>query len=248
MNIIGDTGNTETKICLVNSKKKIIKRVSLNTKKINSSLLKKSLLNLNLKNKLINKCLFCSVVPKSFDEIKTFFNKNYKIKCHELKKLKLKKIIKIKVNYKQIGSDRLANAISAINNKDNFIILDFGTATTFDVLIKNTYHGGVIAPGVKLSLNTLTDKAIQIPKINLKKTNKVIGLNTISAVRAGFFWGYEGLIDNIINLIKKETKMSFKIIITGGFSKLFKNSIKTKVTLNKDITINGLIKATNLIK
>ncbi|MDA7837339.1 type III pantothenate kinase, partial [Candidatus Pelagibacter sp.] len=131
---------------------------------------------------------------------------------------------------------------------DNFIILDFGTATTFDVLIKNTYHGGVIAPGVKLSLDTLTDKAIQIPKINLKKTNKVIGSNTISAVRAGFFWGYEGLIDNIVNLIKKETKMSFKIIITGGFSSLFKDSIKTKVTLNKDITINGLIRATTLIK
>ncbi|MDC1139711.1 type III pantothenate kinase [Candidatus Pelagibacter sp.] len=248
MIIVGDIGNTETKICLINSKKKIIKRVLLNTKKINPSLLKKSLSNLNLENKLIYKCLFCSVVPKSFNEIKIFFNKTYKIKCHELKKLKLSKLIKIKVNYRQIGSDRLANAISAINNKDNFIILDFGTATTFDVLIKNTYHGGVIAPGVKLSLNTLTDKATQIPSINLKKTNKVIGLNTINAVRAGFFWGYEGLIDNIINLIKKETKMSFKIIITGGFSNLFKNSIKPKVTLNKDITINGLIKATNLIK
>ena len=187
-------------------------------------------------------------LPKSFNVIKSFFNKTYKIKCHELKKLKLNKLVKIKVNYKQIGSDRLANAIGIINNKDNFIILDFGTATTFDVLIKNTYHGGVIAPGVKLSLDTLTDKATQIPKINLKKTNKVIGLNTISAVRAGFFWGYEGLIDNIVNLIKKETKMSFKIIITGGFSNLFKNSTKTKVTLNKDITINGLIRATTLIK
>jgi len=248
MIIVGDIGNTETKICLVNSKNKIIKRVTLMTKKINSSLLKKSLLNLSLKNKLIDKCLFCSVVPKSFNEIKSFFNKTYKIKCHELKKLKLNKLIKIKVNYTQIGSDRLANAISVINNKDNFIILDFGTATTFDVLIKNTYHGGVIAPGVKLSLDTLTDKATQIPRINLKKTNKVIGLNTISAVRAGFFWGYEGLIDNIINLIKKEAKMSFKIIITGGFSNLFKNSTKTKVTLNKDITINGLIRATTLIK
>ena len=248
MIIVGDIGNTETKICLVNSKKMIIKRVTLMTKKINSSLLKKSLLNLSLKNKLIDKCLFCSVVPKSFNEIKNFFNKTYKIKCHELKKLKLNKMIKIKVNYRQIGSDRLANAISVVNNKDNFIILDFGTATTFDVLIKNTYHGGVIAPGVKLSLDTLTDKATQIPSINLKKTNKVIGLNTISAVRAGFFWGYEGLIDNIVNLIKKETKMSFKIIITGGFSYLFKNSTKTKVTLNKDITINGLIRATTLIK
>ena len=248
MIIVGDIGNTETKICLVNSKNIIIKRVSLSTKKISHSLLNKSLSNLDLENKLIDKCLFCSVVPKSFNEIKSFFNKTYKIKCHELKKLKLNKLIKIKVNYKQIGSDRLANAISVINNKDNFIILDFGTATTFDVLIKNTYHGGVIAPGVKLSLDTLTDKATQIPKISLKKTNKVVGLNTISAVRAGFFWGYEGLIDNIVNLIKKETKMSFKIIITGGFSNLFKNSTKTKVTLNKDITINGLIRATTLIK
>jgi type III pantothenate kinase len=248
MIIVGDIGNTETKICLVNSKNIIIKKVTLMTKKISSSLLKKSLSNINLKDTLIDKCLFCSVVPKSFDEIKSFFNKNYKIKCYELKKLNLNKLIKIKVNYKQIGSDRLANAISVINDKDNFIILDFGTATTFDVLIKNIYHGGVIAPGVKLSLDTLTDKATQIPRINLKRTNKVIGLNTISAVRAGFFWGYEGLIDNIINLIKKETKMSFKIIITGGFSNLFKNSTKTKVTLNKDITINGLIRATTLIK
>jgi type III pantothenate kinase len=248
MIIVGDIGNTETKICLVNSKNIIIKRVTLTTKKINYPLFKKSLASLNLKDQVIDKCLFCSVVPRSFNEIKSFFNKTYKIKCNELKKLKLDKLIKIKVNYKQIGSDRLANAISVINNKDNFIILDFGTATTFDVLIKNTYHGGVIAPGVKLSLDTLTDKATQIPKINLKKINKVIGLNTISAVRAGFFWGYEGLIDNIINLIKKETKMSFKIIITGGFSNLFKNSTKTKVTLNKDITINGLIRATTLIK
>tara|TARA_B100000767_G_scaffold235634_1_gene229013 strand:- start:119 stop:865 length:747 start_codon:yes stop_codon:yes gene_type:complete len=248
MIIVGDIGNTETKICLVNSKKKIIKKITLNTKNIDSSLLNKYLSRLNIKNNLIKKCLFCSVVPKSYVEIKKFFNKNYKIKCHELKKLNLKKLIKIKVNYKQIGSDRLANAISTINNKDNFIILDFGTATTFDVLIKNIYHGGVIAPGVKLSLNTLTDKATQIPNINLKKTKKVIGLNTISAVRAGFFWGYEGLIDNIINLIKKETKMSFKIIITGGLSNLFKNSIKAKVILDKEITIKGLIKATTLIK
>jgi type III pantothenate kinase len=80
------------------------------------------------------------------------------------------------------------------------------------------------------------------------KTKKIIGSNTISAVRAGFFWGYAGLIDNIINLIKKDTKKSFKVIITGGFSKLFKNSINTKVILNKDITIKGLIKAVTLIK
>ena len=248
MIIVGDIGNTDTKICLINSKNKIIKRIALSTKKISSSSLKKSLSSFELKNKIIDKCLFCSVVPKSFNKIKNFFNNNFKLKCYELKMLKLNRLIKIKVNYKQIGSDRLANSIGAINNKDNFIILDFGTATTFDVLIKNTYYGGVIAPGVKLSLNTLVDKATLIPTMILKKTNKVIGLNTVNAVRAGFFWGYKGLIDNIVNLIKKETKKSFKIIITGGFSNLFKNSINTKVILNKDITINGLIKATFLIK
>ena len=248
MMIVGDIGNTETKICLINSNKKIIKRIILKTNKINFNLLKKSILKFKLKNKVIKKCLFCSVVPNIFKKIKFFFYKNYNLKCYELKNLKLKKLVKIKVNYKQIGSDRLANAIGILNNKDNFIILDFGTATTFDVLLKKTYMGGVIAPGIKLSLNTLSNKASLIPNINLKKTNKVIGLNTINAVRSGFFWGYAGLIDNIINLIKKETRKSLKIIITGGFSNLFKNSINTKVILNKDITVNGLIKASSLIK
>ena len=248
MIIVGDIGNTETKICLIDKYNKIIKKINLNTKSMNQSLLLRSFSKLRLNKLYIKKVLFCSVVPKSFDKIKKFFNRRYKIKTYELKDLNLKKLINIKVNYKQIGSDRLANAISVINEKNNYIILDFGTATTFDVLIKKTYHGGVIAPGVKLSLNTLSDRASLIPNINLKKTNKVIGLNTINAVRSGFFWGYAGLIDNIVNLIKKETKKSFKIIITGGFSDLFKKSIKTKVTLNKDITINGLIKAAILIK
>ena len=78
--------------------------------------------------------------------------------------------------------------------------------------------------------------------------SRVIGKDTKSAVRSGFFWGYAGLIDNVINLIKKETKKSFKIIITGGFSQLFKNSIKTKAKQDSDITINGLIRASKLIK
>ena len=157
-------------------------------------------------------------------------------------------MINIKVNFKQVGSDRLTNAISLLNSKDNFIILDFGTATTFDVITQKTYRGGIIAPGIKISLNTLSDKATLIPKINLKQIKKVIGIDTISAVRSGFFWGYAGLIDNIVNLIKKETGKSFKLVITGGFSDLFKKSIKTKLKQNKDITIKGLIKISKLIK
>jgi len=248
MILVGDIGNTETKICLVAPNKKIIKKIIFNTKNINNSLLRKSFKKLNLRNSDIEKNLFCSVVPKAFLLIKKYLKKFYNFNCYEIKDLKISNLIKIKVSKKQIGSDRLANAISVMNNKDNFIILDFGTATTFDVLIKNIYHGGVIAPGLNLSLNTLINKASLIPNLSLKKMKNVIGLNTINAVRAGFFWGYRGLIDNIITLIKKETKKSFKIIITGGFSHLFTKSINTKVVVDKDITIKGLIKIADLIK
>ena len=247
MNILGDIGNSETKVFLVNNNNKILKYIVFPSKKLTNKILYakfKSLINDFSK---IKKVLFCSVVPSSFNFIKKFFLRNIKKKCYEVKDLNLKSLIKIKVNYKQVGSDRLTNAISLTNKKDNFIILDFGTATTFDVVTKDTYKGGIIAPGIKISLNTLSDKATLIPKINLKKIDKVIGVDTNSAVRSGFFWGYAGLIDNIVDLIKKETGKSFKLVITGGFSNLYKSSIKTKVIHNREITIKGLIKISKLI-
>ncbi len=248
MYILGDIGNSETKVYLVSSKNIIIRNISFPSKKINSKIINRKFRYLVKDFKSINKVLFCSVVPNSFRVIKKFLSKKVKKKCYEVKDLKLKSLINIKVNFKQVGSDRLTNAISLLNNKDNFIIVDFGTATTFDVITQKTYRGGIIAPGIKISLNTLSDKATLIPKINLRKIKKVIGIDTISAVRSGFFWGYAGLIDNIINLIKKETGKSFKIVATGGYSDLFVNSVKTKLKQNKDITIKGLVKISKLIK
>ena len=248
MILLGDIGNTETKICILNYNGKILKRFSLTSKRISQKIVIEHFKKNKIKFDKITKILFCSVVPNTFKSIEFFIKKQTKTKIYEIKDLKLEKLLNIEANYKQVGSDRIANAISVINNKENFIILDFGTATTFDVLIKNTYKGGIISPGIKLSLNTLSDKATLIPKINLKKIKKVIGVDTLSAVRSGFFWGYAGLIDNIINLIIKETRKSFKVIITGGFSELFKNSIKTKVLQDKDITIKGLYKASKLIQ
>ena len=91
------------------------------------------------------------------------------------------------MNFRQVGSDRLANAISLQNNRENFIILDFGTATTFDVVIKKDYRGGIMAPGIKISLDTLSNNASLIPRINLKKINNIIANNnTKSAVQSGF--------------------------------------------------------------
>ena len=248
MYILGDIGNSDTKIFLVNKNDVILKRINLPTKNINKQNFDKKIKYLINDIQKISKILFCSVVPKSFKLIKNYFSKKTKTKCLEVKNLNLKSLIKIKVNYKQVGSDRLVNAISLQNNKHNFIILDFGTATTFDVVIKKDYRGGIIAPGVKISLDTLSDKASLIPQINLKSTKNIVGNNTISAVRSGFFWGYIGLIDNIINLIKKDTRKSFNLVITGGYSDLFRKSLKTKVIQNRDITVKGLIKIAKLIK
>ena len=239
MYIIGDIGNSEVKIFIFSSKKKQVKKIVLKTSSINSKNLNKSISSIYKFNKN-SKVLFSSVVPNVYKSVKFFFLKKFKIKTIEVKELKLKKFIQIKVNKKQVGSDRLCNAIALTNKKSNFIIIDFGTATTFDVVIKNQYLGGIIAPGVSLSLNTLISNASLIPNLKLKEIRQVLGKNTVSAVRSGFYWGYLGLVENIINKIYKQTKKKYKIVITGGFSSLFSKSLKVNPIIDKDITMKGL--------
>jgi len=239
MIIVGDIGNTEVKICFFYNglkKKYLFKTDSLNQKIIRNkfNFLRKKIY---LKNAIIS-----SVVPKTFRQIKKIFFNLDKVNCVELKKLNLTRLINIKVNKKEIGSDRLANAISVMSKNKNFIVVDFGTATTFDVIKKNNYLGGVIAPGVTLSLDNLIKKASLIPNIELHKSKSIIGKNTKQAVLSGFFWGYNGLINGIISKIKKKTNQKYKIIFTGGLAHLFNKDIKDKVTIDKNLTINGLIK------
>ena len=242
MKIVGDIGNSDTKVCIIKNKK-IFKKIIFPTKLLTKSYFDNKIKF--IKKHKITSSLFCSVVPKKFETIRNVLKRSYSIKTYELKKIDLKDIIKIKVNIKQIGSDRLANSISVSKLNSNHIIIDFGTATTFDVIIKNNYYGGIIAPGINLSIKSLENNASLIPNFTLQKVKKVIGKNTLSALRSGFFWGYTGLINNIIKLIKIETKKNFKIIATGGYSHLFKSSLDYKVSIDKDITIKGLIKIIN---
>ena len=126
--------------------------------------------------------------------------------------------------------------------KSNCIVLDFGTATTFDVVTKNgIYNGGIIAPGVNLSIKSLIKSADQIPIFSIKRQKKIVGKNTIEALRSGFYLGYSGLINNIISKIEKETKKKYKIIFTGGYADLFKTSITRPFRVDKNITIRGII-------
>ena len=188
--------------------------------------------------------MFSSVVPGYQLILKKFLKKNYKIKLKEIKEKAINKIVKINIkNKNQVGSDRIANAAGVYKKyKANCIVLDFGTATTFDVVTKKgIYNGGIIAPGLNLSIKSLSSSANQIPIFSIKKQKKVIGKNTLEALRSGFYWGYSGLINNIILKIENETKKKYKIIFTGGYADLFKASIIRPFEIDKNITIKGII-------
>ena len=240
--LIGDIGNTSTKICILNKKFQILRSYNFETIKMYRNNLLKNIIKKKT-NKNINPVfLFSSVVPKVFANIKNSL-KSTKFKLLEIKNLKINKIIKINIkNKKNLGSDRIANAIGAKKLK-NCLVIDFGTATTFDVIKNGIYEGGVIAPGVNLSIKNLSQETALLPIINLKSHQKSYGKNTIEALNAGFVWGYEGLINNIIDKIISRSKIKYKILLTGGYANFFKKMIKKKVVIDQHITIKGIANA-----
>ncbi len=240
--IIGDIGNTSTRICILNDKSKILKSVIFDTKKIYLKGYINNIFKKLSKKNIKRKVLFSCVVPLALKKIKKVLKKaNYKI--FEIKNLNLKKIIKINIrNIKQLGSDRIVNSVEAKRFK-NCLIIDFGTATTFDIVRNGAYEGGVIAPGVKLSIKNLSQSTALLPIFSLKNKQKSYGKNTKDALNAGFIWGYDGLINNIINKITHNWKMKYKIILTGGYVNLFKKVIKKRnVIVDQNITIKGVSK------
>ena len=175
--LVGDIGNTITKVCLIETKTfKIRKIIYLDSSKIFLSNYLKNGLRKIIKRKSINKvALFSSVVPKYQFFLSRILYKSYKIKLREIKEKKINKVIKINIkNRNQVGSDRIANAVGVFKKyKSNCIVLDFGTATTFDVVTKKgIYNGGIIAPGVNLSISSLAKKADQIPSFIIKQQKK----------------------------------------------------------------------------
>ena len=236
--VVGDIGNTSTRVCLLN-KSKILNSIIFDTKKIFLKGFFKKIINKFSKKNLKNEILFSCVVPLALKEIKKNLKKtNFRV--FEIKNLNLKKMIKINIkNFKQLGSDRIVNSIKGKEFK-NCLIIDFGTATTFDIVKNETYEGGVIAPGIKLSIKNLSQSTALLPMFDLKNQQKSYGKNTKEALNAGFIWGYEGLINNIINKITKNWKMKYKIILTGGYANLFKKIIKRRTIVDQNITIKGV--------
>ena len=143
----------------------------------------------------------------------------------------------------EVGADRLVNAYAAHRRYGGpLIVVDFGTATTFDVVDNNgTYRGGVIAPGPNLSIEALHSAAAQLPHVAITRPPHVIGRGTPSAMQSGIYWGYVGLIEGLIRRIENEFGSKMKVVGTGGLAPLFQEGTALIQEVDPELTIRGLV-------
>lgn len=141
-----------------------------------------------------------------------------------------------------VGPDRLVNTAGAFDRHGgNLIVVDFGTATTFDVVDSDgAYVGGVIAPGVNLSLEALHNAAAALPHVDISKPQSVVGTNTVACMQSGVFWGYVGLVREICARIKAERGVAMRVISTGGLAPLFGQTEALFDVFEDDLTMHGL--------
>jgi type III pantothenate kinase len=145
-------------------------------------------------------------------------------------------------NPREVGADRIVNAIAAFERyKGDIIVVDFGTATTFDYISpKGEYMGGCICPGVMISSEALFQKAAKLPRIEIIRPKTVIGKDTVSSMQAGILYGYAGLVDGLVERIKGEVRSDPKVIATGGLAKIIAPEAKSIHVVDDMLTLEGL--------
>jgi type III pantothenate kinase len=145
-------------------------------------------------------------------------------------------------NPEEVGADRLLNAMAAYRHfHAPLVVVDFGTATNFDVVdADGTYLGGAIAPGINLSIEALHQAAARLPRIGIGRPHAVIGKGTVSAMQSGIYWGYVGLIEGLVARIKRELGVPIKVVATGGLAPLFSEGTDIFDRIDPDLTLDGL--------
>ncbi|MDL4840503.1 type III pantothenate kinase [Aquibacillus rhizosphaerae] len=145
-------------------------------------------------------------------------------------------------NPKEIGADRIVNAVGAIQEHGSpLIIIDFGTATTYCYVNEHSeYVGGAIAPGINISLEALYAKAAKLPKVEIKNPGEVVGSSTVEAMQSGVYFGYVGQVDEVVRRIKKQANKPPKVIATGGLAKLIETDSSTIDLVDPALTLKGL--------
>ena len=207
--------------------------------------------NINLLS--ISDSIIASVVPDALFSLLSFNKEYLKIEPFIVGENNLKIGIDINIdNPSEAGADRIVNAVAVkkFYNKPS-IVIDFGTATTFDIVSKSgSYEGGIIAPGVNLSLEALYMAASRLPRIKVDNTKNinVVGKNTKDSMYSGIYWGYISLIEGLVKRINEEKNFNYYVIATGGLSNLFSKNCSIIEKVDNELTLNGLIHIYNINK
>ena len=190
----------------------------------------------------LEKIIVVSVVPSALRELKKILKKRFK----KTKILVVGENVKVPLvceyNKSQIGQDRLVTAYAAAKLcGPPVLIIDFGTAVTFDAVSKSgVYIGGLIVPGIKMSLDSLSERTALLPKTYLKRTNSFIGKNTESSIRNGMIYGYAALCEGMIRLFRKKVSKDIKVIATGGDAALISQFSPSMRKIDANLSLKGL--------
>jgi type III pantothenate kinase len=186
--------------------------------------------------------IISSVVPPVLDMLQRMADKYFHVKPLIVGpdiEIGMKIIYKIPA---EVGADRIVNAVAAYEKyKKSLIVVDFGTATTFDYISRRgEYMGGAIAPGIGISAEALFERTSKLPRVEIVKPKQVIGKNTIESMQSGIFFGYVGLVDEIVRRMKKEVRSNPKVVATGGLAELIAKESETIEEVNEFLTLEGL--------
>jgi len=190
----------------------------------------------------IDDCIISTVVPQSLFNQRNFARRYLKVEPFVIGE---NVDLGVKVNIpkpSEVGADRLVNAVGAHGGYVGaLIVIDSGTATTFDIVAADgAFEGGIIAPGINLSMKALHEAAAKLPRVAIQRPEHVIGRDTVAAMQSGVFWGYIDLIDGLVERIKAEYGQPMTVIATGGVASLFEGAARNIDHFDGDITIKGL--------
>lgn len=191
----------------------------------------------------INGVVISSVVPPIMYALEKTSRDYFQIDPVVIGKEDMSRYIKMSYpNPKEVGADRIVNAVSAIESYGApIIVVDFGTATTFCYIDEESaYHGGLISPGINISMEALYSKASKLPKIEIVETDSVIGSSTVEAMQSGIYYGYVSLVDGIIDRMKEEIGRDVKAVATGGLAGLIDKDSRNIDTVDRHLTLKGL--------
>lgn len=232
-----DIGNTNIYCALAGKNGKIARVYKTPTKKANiNTLLEK------ISKKKIDKIMVVSVVPEALTKVKNALRKKIKGVRICVVGENVKVPLPCEYNKRQIGQDRLITAFAAqkLYGKP-VLIIDFGTAVTFDAVSeKGAYIGGLILPGVKMSLESLSERTAMLPRAYLKKTRSFIGKNTIESIRNGMIYGYSAFCDGLINMFRRKIAKNIRVVATGGDAALISKYTPSMKKVDPHLSLKGL--------